>query len=118
VPRAQDDREREREQDQQDEQRDRDPEPAARLGRVGGRQRGRRFGGLAAAVTREHVLLVDAERAGIGPQKTANEHIGRQARMLVVLELVQDPDGDARALRELGNRDVLQLSFASEVASE
>ena len=118
MPRTQDDGQREREQNQEDEQGDRDAEATARLGRVGGRQGRRRLGRLAPAVAREHVLLVDAERARVGAQEAAHEHVGRQARVIVILELMQDPNGNPRALRELGNRDVLQLSFAFEVASE
>lgn len=114
MPRAQHDRQRQGEQDQQDEQRDRDAEATARLGRIrrGGQRRGR-FGGLPAAVAREHVLLVDLQRAGISAQEAAHEHVRRQVGDLVGLELMQDAHGDARGLRELGHGDVPLLPFPS-----
>ena len=61
------------------------------------RQRGRRLGRLAAAVARQHVLRVQAERARVGAQEAAHEHVGRQLRVIVVLELLQDAHRDARA---------------------
>ena len=112
MARAQDDRKREGEQDQEDEQGDRDAEAAARLGRVGGgRQRGRRLGGLTAGIAREHVLLVHVERACIRPQEPADEHVRRKTRDLVGLQLMQDAHGDTRGLSELRHRNLPVLPF-------
>jgi len=64
------------------------------------------------------VLLVDAQRARVGAQEAAHEHVGRKARVIVVLELVQDANRDARGLRQLSHRHVSLLSFPLQVASE
>ncbi len=112
MARAQDDRKGEGEQDEQDEQRDGDAEAAARLGSVGrGGQRRRRLGGLTAGIAREHVLLVHVERACIRPQEAAHEHIRRQTRDLVRLQLMEDAHGDPGGLSELRHRNLPLLPF-------
>ena len=118
MPRAQHDREREREENEQDEEGDGDAEAAAGLGGVRGRQRGWRLGGLTATVTGEHVFLVDTERARIGAQEAADEHVGREVAVIVVFQLMQNADGDARGLSELRDRNLPQLSFPLQVASQ
>ncbi len=118
MARTQHDREREREKDEQNEQGNRDTEAPTRLRRVGSRQRRRRLGCLAAAVARQHVLLVDPQSARVGAQKPADEHIGRQGAELVVFQLMQNADGDARGLSELRDRNLPLLSFPLQVASK
>jgi hypothetical protein len=109
-----------REQDQQDDQGDRDAEAPTGLGRVDrGQGRGRLFFQLVIrAVALEQVALVDAEHPRIGLQVPAHEHVGRQIVVLVVLELLEDPYGNARGLRNLGHRDLAQLTLTSKVIAQ
>lgn len=73
---------------------------------------------LTAAVAREHVLAVEAERVRVRAQKAADEHVGRQLVTRVVFEMLKHTRRDTRDLRELGDRHLPQLALALQVTSE
>lgn len=115
---TQHDGQRQGEEYQQNEERDRDAETPPRLGRIDRGQGRRRFRRLSTLMAREHVLLVQTERLGIRAQEAPHEHVGRQLRLIVVLELLQDAHGNARGLGEFRDRNLPRFPLLFQIASE
>jgi hypothetical protein len=115
---TQHDRQRQREEYQQNEERDRDAEAAPGFGCVDRRQGRGRLWRLAAVIARQYVFFIETEGLGVRAQKAAHEHIRRQMRLLVALELFQEASGNASSPGEFRDRNLPQLPFPFQIASE
>ena len=118
MPRSQHDRKREREQNQQDYQRQSDAEATTRLGRVDRGQRRRTVRLGLALMASEHIAFVERERASDGTQVAAHEDVTGQRVELILFELADDAERNARGLGDLREGDLPELTFLFQIAAE